>query len=144
MRFDCRKESLYFENFQKLLHFTHARRLSCILANRAKFYKRIRIQQRKPCKMPAAPAIRNEIIARLVMPSRTKTGHLRKRLTTDRLTRQNKRNKISRFQSNISTREAITASSVADAPCGGKKFSVRGASRPPKMLEGLTTVSYIR
>ena len=48
----------------------------------------------------------------------TKTEHLRKRLTTDRLARQ----QTTKFRdfSPISTREAITASSVANAPCGGK------------------------
>ena len=49
----------------------------------------------------------------------TKTEHLRKRLTTDRLARQ----QTTKFRdfSPISTREAITASSVANAPCGGNK-----------------------
>ena len=71
--------------------------------------------------MSAAPAIRNKIIARLAKPSRTKTEHLRKRLTTDRLARQNKHTQTTKFRDfgPISTREAITASSVADAPCGG-------------------------
>ena len=50
----------------------------------------------------------------------TKTEHLRKRLTTDRLARQNKQTTKFRDFSPISTREAITASSVANAPCGGK------------------------
>ena len=50
----------------------------------------------------------------------TKTEHLRKRLTTDRLARQ----QTTKFRdfSPISTREAITASSVADAPCGGNNI----------------------